>query len=328
MTGPDVRAVQEGLNTRNPKNRLDPDGIFGPETDRAVRDYQRNNGLDPDGVVGPFTRASLVPIGVATVAIYGTRMQLPTLPPLGSRRRSPNVMTGHLHLDPAIMNRFIAMGLARPLFAPLRVPRLTQPLMAPIVPAWNVRIPHAPASGQSPPQPLDFVYDHVELVPGGQTTFPIGGPRQDLFVWTIQTVYLRGPEKGPHQEVDIGVQFGRPFTAFADDGSPWTYNPFVQLNDVDRFGTLGLFHYWGPYAQIGFQAFSPGNPQPALTANLFPVNLQFDVGDVLTVQLGGGLAATLDVQTGRVTAGPQLTFGLSFKLGRLRLGYRPPDPSR
>jgi peptidoglycan hydrolase-like protein with peptidoglycan-binding domain len=132
MTGPDVRAIQKGLNARNPKNKIDEDGDFGPETDRAVRDYQRKNGLDPDGVVGPLTRASLFPIGVATVAIYAARSQSPALQPLGSRIRHPGVMTGHLHLDYDIVKQFIALGLVRPLYAPLRLPGLAQPLPAPV----------------------------------------------------------------------------------------------------------------------------------------------------------------------------------------------------
>lgn len=38
---------------------LDVDGIFGPNTDAAVRDYQSDYGLAVDGIVGSGTKASL-----------------------------------------------------------------------------------------------------------------------------------------------------------------------------------------------------------------------------------------------------------------------------
>ena len=39
--------------------KLQTDGIFGANTDYAVRHFQRNNGLAVDGIVGPMTRAML-----------------------------------------------------------------------------------------------------------------------------------------------------------------------------------------------------------------------------------------------------------------------------
>ncbi|HWO36905.1 MAG TPA: peptidoglycan-binding domain-containing protein [Candidatus Acidoferrum sp.] len=42
MNGPDVRALQEGLNLRNDgvASPIAVDGSFGPETDNAIRAYQ------------------------------------------------------------------------------------------------------------------------------------------------------------------------------------------------------------------------------------------------------------------------------------------------
>lgn len=47
-TGPEVARVQSALS-------VTPDGIFGPETDAAVRAFQGRSGMAPDGVVGPAT---------------------------------------------------------------------------------------------------------------------------------------------------------------------------------------------------------------------------------------------------------------------------------
>ena len=38
---------------------LNPDGIFGEETENAVRHFQTESGLEPDGIVGPLTFSAL-----------------------------------------------------------------------------------------------------------------------------------------------------------------------------------------------------------------------------------------------------------------------------
>ncbi|SNQ51433.1 N-acetylmuramoyl-L-alanine amidase CwlM [Frankia canadensis] len=58
FVGDDVAALQERLfNMGFDVGRTD--GIFGPRTESAVRDFQRNRGLEPDGRCGPRTLREL-----------------------------------------------------------------------------------------------------------------------------------------------------------------------------------------------------------------------------------------------------------------------------
>lgn len=50
--GDDVKTLQRKLN-------LIPDGIFGPLTEEAVREFQKSHGLTADGIAGPKTWAAL-----------------------------------------------------------------------------------------------------------------------------------------------------------------------------------------------------------------------------------------------------------------------------
>lgn len=50
--GNEVKALQEKLN-------LKADGIFGPITEEAVKDFQRSNGFEVDGIVGANTLSKL-----------------------------------------------------------------------------------------------------------------------------------------------------------------------------------------------------------------------------------------------------------------------------
>lgn len=58
MRGEDVRWAQARLNALG-YNSGTPDGIFGPNTDKAVKAFQGANGLSKDGDIGPKTWAKL-----------------------------------------------------------------------------------------------------------------------------------------------------------------------------------------------------------------------------------------------------------------------------
>jgi peptidoglycan hydrolase-like protein with peptidoglycan-binding domain len=53
--GPAVASVQRALG-------IPADGIFGPQTRRAVRTFQARRGLEVDGIVGPQTRSALAAV--------------------------------------------------------------------------------------------------------------------------------------------------------------------------------------------------------------------------------------------------------------------------
>src|SRR3954453_4552238 len=70
-TGPEVARVQSALG-------ITTDGIFGPETDAAVRAFQGRSGLKTDGVVGATTGRGLSGAGVADASAkprYGFTIQ-------------------------------------------------------------------------------------------------------------------------------------------------------------------------------------------------------------------------------------------------------------
>ncbi len=55
MTGADVLNLQKRLYALGFTQVGTPDGVFGANTDQAVRSYQQKNGLEVDGIVGPAT---------------------------------------------------------------------------------------------------------------------------------------------------------------------------------------------------------------------------------------------------------------------------------
>jgi peptidoglycan hydrolase-like protein with peptidoglycan-binding domain len=321
--GADVKAVQEALNTWGADPALDPDGDFGNNTDAAVRNFQASQNLDVDGVVGRATRRALFPVGVATTTIVAYRLRLPD-PPLFQRRqdfRLGPLLGDRQSLggdDPFDLGGGLQLAPPPPLLDPplwsfyalRRFPRLATSLAAPNVSDWSPNLPALPSDPSF--QPFGFKFDHIEVQPGGQTTFQFGAARQNAFTLTMQNVYQRGSDDGPNQQIATGVQIGTPVIS-ADTG--WTFNPFIQYTDVDRFGALGAFHWWQPYAQAGVQITGLGNPQPSLTGSLFPVNLGVDLNDFLSLSFAGGLAFTMDLNSGQVQAGIQLSTGLTLKLG-------------
>lgn len=71
---PTVRDVQRRLNAHG--SRLAVDGVFGPQTENAVRVFQRAKRLQVDGIVGPRTFKALGGSTGPTTAARGTGRHL------------------------------------------------------------------------------------------------------------------------------------------------------------------------------------------------------------------------------------------------------------
>jgi nucleoid-associated protein YgaU len=56
--GEAVKGLQNALTVRSPHG-VAIDGMFGPATENAVKEFQRGAGLDDDGIVGPRTWTEL-----------------------------------------------------------------------------------------------------------------------------------------------------------------------------------------------------------------------------------------------------------------------------
>jgi peptidoglycan hydrolase-like protein with peptidoglycan-binding domain len=60
-TGDDVRRLQRVFARAKTLGPDSIDGVFGPETGQAVKDFQQSNGLTVDGIVGPVTWSHIHP---------------------------------------------------------------------------------------------------------------------------------------------------------------------------------------------------------------------------------------------------------------------------
>ena len=60
-TGDDVKRLQRVFVRTKDLGPDNLDGVFGPQTEKVVKDFQQSNGLVVDGVVGPITWSHLHP---------------------------------------------------------------------------------------------------------------------------------------------------------------------------------------------------------------------------------------------------------------------------
>lgn len=205
-----------------------------------------------------------------------------------------------------------------PSFEYVKIPRLPGPLPVetfdPLTRLANIRTDDGKFSL------FDFEYNHMEVVPGAQSTMPFLPklqPRQDAYLMTIQAIFQRGPDDGANQAIAAGYQVGAPIVAGLPYGGPATFNPFIQFTDVDRLWRVGKIHFVQPYFQIGAQIQSPGSAHFTVNGGVFPINIGVDLNDALTLTFTGGLPFAFDTQTGTGWLGAQASIGLNMKYGKL-----------
>lgn len=95
MTGPDVRAWQQVLRDSG-YTTIVTDGVFGPATDAATKDWQRKRGLVADGDVGPATRAKIGTPPTAPLAVPSTPTPRPDPAPKTAIEVNAEALATHL----------------------------------------------------------------------------------------------------------------------------------------------------------------------------------------------------------------------------------------
>jgi peptidoglycan hydrolase-like protein with peptidoglycan-binding domain len=97
MKGEDVRAWQLVLLAAGyTLGKGGADGVFGPDTDLATKDWQKKRGLEPDGDVGPATRAAIGRPPTAPLAVPATASPQPDPKPKTALEVAAEAVAVHL----------------------------------------------------------------------------------------------------------------------------------------------------------------------------------------------------------------------------------------
>jgi hypothetical protein len=291
--GPDVKAMQEGLNAKAPAG-IKPvavTGTFDADTEQSLIDFQKRNGLKPDGVFEERTRALLFPIVAYTVQVVGRKTDsaagpCPALP---------------LTLPPAVWTNFSLPTL------PLAVP------------------------AHASPAPAGFHLDNIQLQMGQQDNYtpwfqlrpPSSNPQDSMFL-TVQGVFLRSNDDR-HLEITPGVTLQGPVGALSGLGPQqaggWSLQYFVQFTAADAFWHFDRVHLASPFAQLSFQNNLGGPLNPTVGAGLYPINMSVDVlrtksGDPLLSVIGqAGVVGSYNLDNKHFEIGASAALGLSVQFG-------------
>lgn len=95
MTGPDVAAWQQVLIASG-YTKIKPDGVFGPATDAATKDWQSKRGLTVDGDVGPLTLAKVGTPPTAPLSVPANSSPQPDPKPKTAVQVAADALATHL----------------------------------------------------------------------------------------------------------------------------------------------------------------------------------------------------------------------------------------
>ena len=318
MTGPDVKAIQEGLNVADQQHSLDPDGKFGNETDKAVRRFQTANNLEPDGIVGPLTRAALFPLVATTINVVGTRVQGDTPIETSARPLLAFGVGGGAAAAPAaalpVRSNLVGFGLPLPIPIPIQPRFFTDELLKFPGLADPVPTPKVATGGR-------IVVDWQQFTQTQRQFDKLFTNPQDTFGLGFQTVFKRKlvNPNAPHLEIATGILLQSPIGLTDAHGNPITIAVFANATWVESLGRAGIFQ-WAPYAQLQGQGNSGGPVNATGQIGLFPLNLNVDLSrfdlDGITFNAGLGVVGSgVFTPTGlKTTWGPQAGVGLVGKI--------------
>ena len=303
-SGPDVKAVQQGLNKYYKAAVLVEDGVFGPATERVVRQFQAETQvLAVDGIVGPATRSALFPLVGVTINFWGRRSRgtaagqnltlgLPRLT-IGSTPHDDLSLLPRGFLARPVQNDFLQLpGL--PDAVP--TPRVITPLAGKLVVDWQ--------------QLVQTQVQFDGLFKNQQNSFAIG----------LQSVFKRrhlDPNQH-HLEIATGCLLQSPIGFQDGHKNDFTIACFAQATWVESLGRSGNFQ-WAPYVQVQGQGNPTGPPTPIGSVAAFPLNFNLDLGNDITLQLGSGVIESLKFTPQGVKSvfGPQFGLGLQGRISIL-----------
>ncbi|HMD20898.1 MAG TPA: peptidoglycan-binding domain-containing protein [Alloacidobacterium sp.] len=331
MKGPDVKAIQEGLNKYYRERVLETDGDFGGNTDRVVREFQQENGIDVDGVVGPTTRATLFPLVGVTLNFWGTRksglskwlppapqLKMPTLPPLMPPPGQPfprleltrPSLLGDSSKDAAPqLSLPVNSWLGPPKNELVQFPGLTEPVWVPKV---------------ATPTLLGGSKLSVEFQTLSQGNWQYEGlfkNPQGAFAIGIQTVMRRkllDPDGTRHLEIATGCLLQSPIGFLDGQKNNFTLGCFAQATWIEPLTRSGIVQ-WAPYAAVQGQANASGPLDAMGTLGGFPFSLNvkldpLDFKDVTLNVAGGGTGVMEFTPTGiKGFFGPTLNLQVTGK---------------